>query len=207
MDKRNENSRKAICDAYMRFLRENPQGKIKIDALCAAAGVSKATFYNNYKNMADMLQDVEWRFVKTVVNSVPRQSYTFEKPQLFTTELTLAFYRYLDDIKLIFGSDGMVRMLYLLEKEIKAEIFGLYPQYKYDARMNIILTYCIMGAANANILNPQAPFDQLVETIKDITMAIGPLMNQKPEEPDGGNPAVSEDNNENNEATKTEEDL
>ncbi len=187
MDKRNENSRRAICDAYIRFLRENPQGKIKIDTLCAAAGVSKATFYNNYKNMADMLQDVEWRFIKTVVNSIPRQSYTFSHPQLFTTELTLAFDRYRSDIKLIFGSGGLVRMLYLLEKEVKAEIFGLYPQYKYDAKMNIILTYCIMGASNANILNPHVPFDQLVETIKEITTAIGPLMAPEQEESDADN--------------------
>ena len=75
MDRRNENSKKAICDAYMRFLYNNQQGKIKIADLRAAADVSKTTFYNNYKNMADMLQAVEWRFVKNVVNSVPRQSY------------------------------------------------------------------------------------------------------------------------------------
>lgn len=196
MDKRNENSRRAICDAYMRSLRENPHGKIKIDSLCAAAGVSKATFYNNYKNMADMLRDMEWRFVKTVVNSVPRQSYTFIRPQLFTTELTLAFYRYIDDIKLIFGSDGLVRMLYLMEKEVKAEIFGLYPQYKYDTRMNIILTYCIMGASNANILNPQAPFDELVKTINEITTAMGPLMNQNQQKAGSDNETAAEDNNE-----------
>ena len=185
MDKRNESSRKAIYSAYMQFLRENPRGRIKVDSLCAAAGVSKSTFYNNYKNMAEMKEDAERRLVRTVVNSVPKQSYTFSHPKLFTTEVTLAFSRHRSDIGVLFGADGLVRMLYLMEKAVKDEIFGLYPQYRNNRKLNIILTYCIMGAANANILNMQAPFDELVETIGEITEKLQPVMEKAVNEQTG----------------------
>ena len=178
MDKRNENSRKALYTAYMQLLQDNPAAKPKIADLCTAAGVSKSTFYNNYTNLAAFVQDAEKRFVKIIVNSIPRQSYTFETPQLFTIELTLAFLKNRMDIRLLFGHDGIVRMLYLMEKAVKDEIFALYPKHRNNHRMNIMLTYCIMGAANANILNPDVPFETLISTIKEITDTLQPVISR-----------------------------
>lgn len=178
MDRRNQISKTALYNTYMQLLAEKPADEIRISELCQRAGVSKSTFYNNYKNMPGFIRDVEKRFVKKIINTVPRQQYTFKNPTLFTTELTVTFRNFRREIYTLFGLEGTVRMLYLMEVAIKDEIFNLYPQARNNVKLNMLPTYCIMGAANVTLLHPRIPTDLVVGTLKEVTDTIGPLLNR-----------------------------
>ena len=61
---------------------------------------------------------------------------------------------------------------------MKAAIFVRYPHLKDNGEMNFILSYCIHGAFNSSMSNPDVPLETRLKILKTITQVLQPVMNQ-----------------------------
>lgn len=66
MDKRNESSKEAIKKALVRLSKEKAYTDISIRELCMEAGVSRSTFYNNYKLFNDVIAEMSAEFMEKI---------------------------------------------------------------------------------------------------------------------------------------------
>lgn len=69
MDKRNTASKKKIKEAFITVHSKEGYYGVTISSLCKEAGISRSTFYSNYKNVSEVLDDIldealegTWRF-------------------------------------------------------------------------------------------------------------------------------------------------
>ena len=66
MDQRNIQSRTAIKKALITLSKNRPYSEISIRELCREAGISRSTFYNNYRFFNDVLEEMSEDFMKVV---------------------------------------------------------------------------------------------------------------------------------------------
>lgn len=180
MDKRIEKTKTALHTAFYQLRVKNAIRDIKVADLCKTAEVNKTTFYTHYKNIYELSDEVEQALIRKIITSIPRdREYTFEDPAAYTKEVTLAFHRYIDELTVLFGDSEFPRLSVYLEQGMKAAIFAKHPHLKTNARTNLLLSYCIHGAFNASMSNPDVPLETRLAVLEDITEALQPLMEQK----------------------------
>lgn len=59
-------TKKMIQDALIRLLESKPIDKIKVNELCAASGVNRATFYRHYETLQDILREIETDLIRAM---------------------------------------------------------------------------------------------------------------------------------------------
>ena len=180
MDKRIEKTKTALHTAFYCLRAQNAIQDIKVADLCKAAKVNKTTFYAHYKNIYELSEEVEKELIRRIITSLPRdRDYTFENVTAYTIEVTLAFERYIHELTILFHGSELPRLSVYLEQVMKTVIFDSYPQLKDNGEMNFLLSYCIHGAFNASMSNPNVPLETRLATLKTITQTLQPLLTQK----------------------------
>ncbi|MBQ8540152.1 MAG: TetR/AcrR family transcriptional regulator [Clostridia bacterium] len=176
MDKRVEKTKYAIKNAFMELRRKKSLEKITVKELCELAYINKSTFYSHYEDIYALSDAVEYEIVLEIISSIPKDlDYNFSNPEVFTREVTLAFARYMPQIKLIFSGKSQTHLAIHLEAIIKKMIFAKYPEGENNTEMNILLSYCIHGAYNASLSNPNADQKTIIQVLEKVTKALQPL--------------------------------
>ena len=179
MDRRIEKSKKALRAAFWQLRAKKSLQDIKISELCQAAEVNKTTFYAHYQNIYELSEDVEKHLLYQVISDIPRnQDYTFENTASYTLEITRAFERHRKDLAILFRDRDVSHLGGYLEQVMKAVIFTKHPHLKDNAAMNLVLSYCIHGAFNASMSNPDVPLETRLNILETITQTLQPVMNQ-----------------------------
>ena len=179
MDKRIEKTKAALHATFYRLRSENAIRDIKVADLCKMAKVNKTTFYAHYTNIYELSEEVEKGLIRKIITSIPRdREYTFEETTAYTIEITLAFQRYIHELTILFDGSELPRLSVYLEQVMKAAIFARYPHLKDNGEMNFILSYCIHGAFNASMSNPDVPLETRLKILETITQVLQPVMNQ-----------------------------
>ena len=176
MDKRIEKTKRAIKNAFMELRTKKSLEKITVKELCDLAYINKSTFYSHYEDIYALSDAIEYEMVLTIISSIPNDlDYTFENPELFTREVTIAFAKHMSQIKVIFSGKSQTHLAAHLETIIKKIIYTKYPEYENDIEKNILLSYCIHGAYNASLSNPAAPPETILRVLENAVKALQPL--------------------------------
>ena len=176
MDKRIEKTKRAIKTAFMDLRAKKPLEKISVKELCEAAYINKSTFYSHYEDIYALSDALEYETVLSIISSIRRNlDYTFTNPELFTREVTLAFVKQLPQIKLVFSGKSQTHLAIYLEAIVKKLIYEKYPEYENDIEKNILLSYCIHGAYNASLSNPNADTQTIIRVLENAVNALKPL--------------------------------
>lgn len=176
MDKRIEKTRYAIKNAFMELRAKKPLEKISVKELCEIANINKSTFYSHYEDIHALSDALEYEMVLKVVSSIPKDlDYTFAHPELFTREVTIAFTKHWTQIKIMFSGKSQTHLSNHLEAIIKKLIYSKYPEYEKNIEKNILLSYCIHGAFNANLSNPNADPETVIRVLENAVRALKPL--------------------------------
>lgn len=176
MDKRVIKTKKAIKNAFMELRAKKALEQITVKELCELACINKSTFYSHYEDIYALSDALEYEMVLEIVSSIPKDvDYNFSNPEVFTREVTIAFARHMPQIKLMFTGKNLTHLATHLEKIIKHIIFAKYPDYENDTKMNILLSYCIHGAYNASLSNPNADFETIIDVLENAVKALWPL--------------------------------
>lgn len=176
MDKRIEKTKRAIKNAFIELHTKKPLEKITVKELCELAYINKSTFYSHYCDIYELSDALEYEMVLDIVLSIPSDlDYNFSNPEVFTREVSLAFSKHMPQIKRMFSGKGQTHLATHLETIIKKIIFEKYPEYENNTEMNILLSYCIHGAYNASISNPNADSETILRVLENIMKALQPL--------------------------------
>lgn len=179
-DRRILKTKCAIKAAFIELKSKKELNQITVKDLCDKANINKSTFYTHYKDIYDLSEQLIHETVFKIITSIPKdKDYTFTNPESFTKELTLAFNKQYDEISCLFSGNDAHRFSTILEQDVKHVIFSRYPHLAQHPQLNILLSYCIQGAYHAQLNNPNIPMDILVQTLEQITQALGPLYNSK----------------------------
>lgn len=177
MDIRMEKTEKAIKNAFMELRSKKPLEKITVKELCSLACINKSTFYAHYEDIYALSDTLETETVASVLRSIPHaQEYSFENLDVVTREVCLAFLSHLSLINVLFSGKGQSYLTNKLEAEVKKSMFEKYPQYRFDAKKNILLTYCVQGAYYAYLNNQDVDMEMLLEVIEEIVKALQELL-------------------------------
>ena len=177
MDIRMEKTEKAIKNAFMELRSKKSLEKITIKELCSLACINKSTFYAHYEDIYALSDTLETETVASVLRSIPHaQEYSFENLEVVTREVCLAFLSHLSLINVLFSGKGQNYLTNKLEAEIKKSMFEKYPQYRNDAKKNILLSYCVQGAYYAYVNNQDVDMETLLAVIGEIAKALQGLL-------------------------------
>lgn len=173
MDKRIEKTKRLIKNAFMELRSKKALEKITVKELCELAYINKSTFYSHYEDIYALSDALEYEMVLKIVLSIPSDlDYNFSNPEVFTREVTIAFAKHMPQIKLMFSGKGQAHLATHLETIIKRIIFEKYPENKNDLELNILLSYCIHGAYNASLSNPDADLETIIRVLEKATKAL-----------------------------------
>lgn len=107
-------------DALLRLLEHKPIDKVKVNELCAEAGVNRATFYRHYETVQDVLQEIE----ADVIRSMPQPGEKLRSIAQARDYLqVLCTY--------IFGQIGLMKLLVLnrTDEEMMQSITDFYRNF------------------------------------------------------------------------------
>lgn len=176
MDKRIEKTQKAIKTAFIELRSKKPLEKISVKELCEVAYINKSTFYSHYEDIYALSDALEYEMVLSIISSIPRDlDYNFTNPELFTREVTLAFAKHMPQIKILFSGKSQTHLSSHLDTIIKKLIYAKYPEYENDTEKNVLLSYCIHGAYNASLSNPNADAETILRVLENAVKALKPL--------------------------------
>ena len=96
-------TKRLIKDAFLELLEKQDLISISVTAICKAADVHRSTFYNYYKDPADLLYDIEQDFLERIP-APPEALETLDKKMLLN-----AAARFFDYIT---GNEKTVRILF-----------------------------------------------------------------------------------------------
>ena len=60
-DLRTRYTRQVITDAFLQLLRQKPMEHITVKEVCALAQINRSTFYRQYKDCFDLMEQLEQR--------------------------------------------------------------------------------------------------------------------------------------------------
>ena len=109
MDQREIKTKRAIKNAFLILRAQKPIEKITIRELAAFAEISKATFYLHYQDIYDLSEQIGKEVLTNILNSISRPENVLEKPDVFTREITTAFFSQINLIQLLFSRHGKVK--------------------------------------------------------------------------------------------------
>lgn len=172
MDLRVKKTRSSITNAFLRLRAKKPLERITVKELADLAEINKATFYLHYKDIYDLSETLENELFERAFNSIEHPNSVLTEPSLFIREFTGAFVANQALIDIIFGDDRRNILADKFEKELRRFIFEQNPQYRDSPKVNILLTYAIMGGYYAYANNSQYGADMVVSVIGELAESV-----------------------------------
>lgn len=94
-------TKRMIREALLCLLKMKPLNKIKVNELCAEAGVNRATFYRHYETLQDVLHEMEVEFIRQMPHPAKPPRNVNEAQDYMEAGCTY-FYDHSEMIKLLF---------------------------------------------------------------------------------------------------------
>ncbi len=176
MDIRIAKTETAIKNAFIELRSRKPLEKITVKELCQLACINKSTFYSHYEDIYALSETLEKETVASIINSISKEhEYSHENLDLFSREVCLAFISHITLIQILFSGKEQSHLINRLEMEIRNLTYQKYPEYKDNAKRNILLSYCVQGAYHAYLNNINVDTETLIQTIEEIIRTLQPL--------------------------------
>lgn len=145
MDLRVEKTRKGIINAFLQLRSHKPLEKITVKELSVLAEINKATFYLHYHDIYELSETLENEVVQSTLHAIEHPESIFRDNKLFTKELSEAFIANEQLIRILFEGSRSSCFITVFEKELKALILKVQPDYEESLEKNVALTYLIYG--------------------------------------------------------------
>ncbi|MDF9824035.1 AcrR family transcriptional regulator [Breznakia sp. PF5-3] len=99
VDRRIKYTKMVIQESLLQLIKEKPIAKISIKELCEKADVNRGTFYNHYQDVYDVLDNIQSKVSKEIIESVTVYLQSTKKQ---ITDFSLYLFEYLDKNREIF---------------------------------------------------------------------------------------------------------
>lgn len=173
IDLRTKKTLRNIKNAFIQLRAYKPLERISVKELADLAEISKATFYLHYHDIYDLSEQMQQEVIRDIFKDIPIRSFLNDLPQL-NTALYHTFLSHETMIETLFSGAQISVLANTIEAELKKELIRSMPEdkqkeYMQDARLNILLTYQILGGFYT-FLNCRKEYgaEQVINVLADI---------------------------------------
>lgn len=155
MDIRIEKTRQSILNAFIELRSHKELERITIKELCEKARINKSTFYSHYHDIYHLSDTLETEVVASILENLNHPEDVLQDTAAFSKELFMGFLAKDTLIRILFSGSRSKCLVQKIELALKDLIFRVYPQYREDREINILLTYLLYGCYYAFYENRQ----------------------------------------------------
>lgn len=145
MDLRVQKTQKNIINAFLQVRAKKPLEKVTVKEIAELAEINKATFYLHYHDLYELSETLENEVIQSVLHGIEHPETIFKENSLFTTELYESIIANEQLINILFSGNRSINFITLFEKELKALIIKVKPEYQESLEKNVAITYLIYG--------------------------------------------------------------
>ena len=170
MDLIEKKTKRSIKNAFIKLRSSKPLERITIKELVDLAEISKATFYLHYKDIYDLSDYLQKELIQDILQSLEHPELLVTDATVFTSALFYAFAKHQSLIDILFSGSQSAILPLNIEKELKEYIFKFIPSARNNAKLNILLTYQILGGYHVyQQYYKDYNIEYIMDVIKEIT--------------------------------------
>ena len=166
MDLRIVKTKRLIKETFLKLRAENPLEKIQVTELCREAQINKTTFYNHYKDIFVLSDELENETIEQILAECKFLDSLYTDPNKFIGSLLGSFKQSQDVLMLLFTG----RMNILIDK-VEQLLKTTYLSPGNTMEEDILLSFLIGGATHV-WLNPEYDEDTINRTVSGIILSI-----------------------------------
>lgn len=168
MDLRVQKTRKSILNAFITLRAKKELEKITVKELAESAMINKATFYQHYRDIYDLSEQLEEEVLDTTMKSIPHPEYILTRPREGLGEVIHAMTSQSELFSILFSGKRRILLAEKLETSLKKKIGELFPEYIDTPEKDIILTVLIQGMFHAFSSHTNSQPDYVIQVLGNI---------------------------------------
>ncbi|MEB1808397.1 MAG: TetR family transcriptional regulator C-terminal domain-containing protein [Bacillaceae bacterium] len=91
MDRRKKYTRYVLKESFIKKMHEKPLSSITIKEVCEMADINRSTFYSNYKDLYDLLSQIEDEIIEDLNHTLSSYNYNKDDEAIQMTEKLLEY--------------------------------------------------------------------------------------------------------------------
>lgn len=131
-------TRKLIKDTFFTMRETMPLEKIHVRELCKKAMINKSTFYNHYRDIYDLNEQLEKEAITEFLSRFQERDMLLENPEQFLTRIPKTFDDNLSLLLPLFR-DRFDAAFYEIERQLRKEYDNGHLSEEDDIRITYIL--------------------------------------------------------------------
>lgn len=174
MDMRIEKTKQSIINAFIEIRSHKEVERITVKELCEKARINKSTFYAHYKDIYDLSDQLETELVDSIMENFSHPENLLQNPADFTKEIFMGYMAKDTLIRTLFSGSRSKFLVQKMESALKALVFSVYPDYRKDPQLNIMLSYLLYGSYYAFYENRKYGDASVINSISQLTARLLP---------------------------------
>ena len=170
MDLRQKKTLRAITESFYELRKQKKLESITVTELCKTAEISKATFYLHYRDIFDLSEQLQHQVIASIFSKIEDPMKILTDSVGFMQSCVRATVEEESERINILFSDTQAGALPLhILQYLKEHIFANAPQLRNDPRIQVLLTYHVMGSYYACMENPNGiGYKQVLKVLETI---------------------------------------
>ena len=176
MDLRVEKTRRSIINGFLELRARKPLEKIRVRELCEKAQINKSTFYDHYRDVYDLAEQLEDEAIRSYLD-IAHPGYVLADVAGFVRRLfasRLACERLLD---ILFSGNRSGLLVEKLAAGLTEMVLEKYPDQRENPVFRTVLTYRIYGGYYAFQENRKYGEEMVIELIGRMAQSQSALKN------------------------------
>ena len=169
MDLRQRKTLRAITEAFYELRKQKKLEAVTVTELCRHAEISKATFYLHYRDIFDLSERLQQEVVESIFASMDDPMTALTNYSGFMQSCVQAVEQESERINILFSDTQAGALPLHILQHLKEHIFARNPQLRNDPRIQVLLTYHVMGTYYACMENlDQIGYKQVLKILETV---------------------------------------
>ena len=169
MDLRQKKTLRAITESFYELRKQKKLETITVTELCKHAEISKATFYLHYRDIFDLSEQLQKQVVESIFSKMEDPMKILTDSVGFMQSCVQAVEQESARINILFSDTQAGALPLHILQYLKEHIFAGSPELRNDPRIQVLLTYHVMGSYYACMENPgQIGYKQVLKILETI---------------------------------------
>ena len=153
MDLRQKKTLRAITESFYELRKQKKLEAITVTELCRHAEISKATFYLHYRDIFDLSEQLQNQVVESIFSQMEDPMKILTDSAGFMRSCVQAVEQESERINIIFSDSQAGALPLHILQYLKEHIFANSPELRNDPKIQVLLTYHVMGSYYACMEN------------------------------------------------------
>ena len=146
MDLRQKKTLRAITEAFYHLRKQKKLEAITVTELCRQAEISKATFYLHYRDIFDLSEKLQQQVIESIFSNMDDPMKILTDSAGFMQSCVQAVEQESERINILFSDNQAGALPLHILQYLKKHIFAHAPQLRNDPKIQVLLTYHVMGS-------------------------------------------------------------